>query len=160
MKYLKPFTLIIAVFFFLSCNSDDNNSVLNDEPSAIEIGNYRFQFETKFTLEELQGIDSYVGNVNGSGITISFDYGWYTRPVSNLPTDEYIVTEDEINGHYRQIVEPIDSESNYTRIHLFKISDSIESPDGYNSLTLYTNNLNTVEQNMIIEVFNNVTIVE
>ena len=157
MKYLKPLTLIIALFFFFSCDKDDNN---NNEPSSIEIGNYIFNFETQFTLEELQGIDSYVGNINGSGISLSFDYGWYTAPATNLSIDEYTVTEEEINGHYRQIVKPIDSELNHTRIHLFKISDSIDSPSGYNSLTVSSYNLNTAEQEMIIEVFNNVVIVQ
>ena len=157
MRYLKPLTLIVTLFLFFSCNNDDNNS---KEPSSIEIGNYIFNFQTQFTLEELQGIDSYVGNINGSGISLSFDYGWYTSPATNLPTDEYIVTQDEINGHYRQIVKPMDSELNYTRIHLFKISDSIESPDAYNSLTMSAKNLNTAEQEMIIEVFNNVEIIE
>ncbi|GAA4889546.1 hypothetical protein GCM10023311_12010 [Flaviramulus aquimarinus] len=157
MKYLKPITLIIALFFFLSCNNDVNN---NNELSSIEIGNYVFNFETEFTLDELQGIDSYVGNINGSGISLSFDYGWYTRPATNLPTDEYLVTEEEINGHYRQIVKPIDPEANFTRIHLFEISDSIENPGGYNSLTMSTNNINAAEQEMIIKVFNNVEIVE
>ena len=167
MKYLKPLTLIIALFFFLSCDNDNNNNNEpssddnnNNEPSSIEIGNYIFNFETEFTLEQLQGIDSYVGNVNGSGITLFFDYGWYTRPATNLSADEYEVTEEEINGHYRQIVKPLDSETNFTRIHLFKTSDSIESPSGYNSLTMSTNNLNTSEQEMIIEVFNSVEIIE
>tara|TARA_X000000368_G_C22749514_1_gene587695 strand:+ start:42 stop:518 length:477 start_codon:yes stop_codon:yes gene_type:complete len=158
MKSLKHLTVIIALFFFLSCNNDDNNN--GNEPSSIKIGSYIFNFETEFTLEELQGIDSYVGNIKGSGISLFFDYGWYTGPSINLPIDEYLVTEEEINGHYRQIVKPIDSELNYSRIHLFKISDSIESPNGYNSLTVSTNNLNTTEQEMIIEVFNNVVIVE
>lgn len=156
MNYLKPLMLIIAMFFFFSCTSDDNNN----EPSSIQIGNYAFNFKTKFTLEELQGIDSYVGKVNGSGISLSFDLGWYTRAASNLPADEYIVTEDEINGHYRQIVKPVDPELNYTRIHLFKISDSLDSPDGYDSLTMSTNNLSPAEQEMILEVFYNVEIVE
>lgn len=158
MKYLKPLTLIIGLFFFLNCNND--NDYNSNEPSSIQIGNYIFNFETEFTLEELQGIDSYVGNINGFGISLSFDYGWYTGPATNLPADEYFVTEEEINGHYKQIVKPVDSELNYTRIHLYKISDSVESPGGYNSLTIYTNNLNTEEQEMIIEVFNNVVIVD
>lgn len=156
MKYLKPLTLIIILFFFLSCNKDDNNSM---KSSSIEIGNYIFNFETEFKLEELQGIDSYVGNIKGSGISLSFDYGWHSGPATNLPKDEYLVTEEEINGHYKQIVKPIESKLNYTRIHLFKISDSIQSPQGYKSLTVSTNNLNSIEQEMIIEVFNNVVIV-
>lgn len=158
MKYIKPLSLILIVSFFLSCNNNDSEN--NSKPSSIKIGNYIFNFKTQFLLEELQGIDSYVGNINGSGISLFFDYGWYTEPAMNLPADEYLVTEEEINGHFKQIVKPIDSELNYTRIHLYKISDSIESPQGYNSLTVATNNLNTIEQEMIIEVFNNVEIVE
>ena len=138
----------------LNCKNSDNSNEL----SSIEIGSYRFNFPTNFTLEELQGIDSYVGNVNGSGISLFFDYGWYTSPATNLPSDQYLVIEDEINGHYRQIVKPLDSELNYTSIHLFKISDSINQPNGYNSLSMSTNNLNATEQEMIIEVFNNVVI--
>ena len=61
MKSLKHLTVIIALFFFLSCNNDDNNN--GNEPSSIKIGSYIFNFETEFTLEELQGIDSYVGNI-------------------------------------------------------------------------------------------------
>ncbi len=78
MKSLKHLTVIIALFFFLSCNNDDNNN--GNEPSSIKIGSYIFKFETEFTLEELQGIDSYVGNIKGSGISLFFDYGWYTGP--------------------------------------------------------------------------------
>lgn len=158
MKYLKPLILIIALLFFLSCNNDDDST--SNQPSSIEIGNYIFNFETEFTLEELQGIDSYVGNINGSGITLFFDYGWYTVPSMNLPPDEYVVTEEEINGHYKQIVKAINSETDFTRIHLFKISDSIDSPFGFNSLSMSTNGLNTTEQEMIIGVFNNVEITE
>ncbi len=155
MKHLMPLTLVAFLFLFLSCNKDDDSN----EPSSIQIGNYIFNFETKFTLVELQGIDSYVGKINGSGISISVDYGWYTSPANNLSENEYLVTEDEINGHYIQIVKPVDSETNYTRIHLFKISDSIGG-DVYNSLSMYTNNLNAAEQEMIIKVFNNVEIIE
>ena len=54
MKSLKHLTVIIALFFFLSCNNDDNNN--GNEPSSIKIGSYIFNFETEFTLEELQGI--------------------------------------------------------------------------------------------------------
>ena len=75
MKSLKHLTVITALFFFLSCNNDDNNN--GNEPSSIKIGSYIFNFETEFTLEELQGIDSYVGNIKGSGISLFFDYKLY-----------------------------------------------------------------------------------
>jgi len=130
------------------------------ESNPIEIGSYVFNFPSGFTLVPAQGIDSYVGNIEGAGISLSFDYGWYTSPVSNLPEDEYEVVEDELNGHFRQIVKPVDSELNITRIHLYKISDQIGSPFGYNSLTITVKSISLDEQAMIIEVFNGVEISE
>ena len=156
MRNLKYTSLIIILSIFWNCNEADNSTEL----SSIEIGDYRFNFPAEFTLEELQGIDSYVGYIHGSGISLSFDYGWYTSPLSNIDEDEYIVTEDELNGHFRQIVKAIVSEENFTRIHLFKISNSINSPYGYNSLSIVVNNLNISEQEMILNVFNSVEIIE
>src|SRR5690554_933315 len=144
MGYLKFSIFIATLFLFLNCSKDTDAN----EASTIEIGSYIFKFETKFVLEELQGIDSYIGNINGAGITLFFDYGRHTSPQSNLPNEEYLVSEDEINGHYRQIVKPVDSEMNYTQIHLYKISDSIKNPNAYNSLTLSTNKISAAEQEM------------
>ncbi len=148
--------LSISLFAFLgSCNTDDTS-----EPSSIEIRNYKLNFPTTFTLEEIQGIDSYVGYIKGSGITLTFDYGWYTSAYTGLSPEEYLVTEDEIQGHYRQIVKPVNSENNYTNLHIYKISDTINNEGGYNSLSVYTNNLNSSQQQMIVEVFNTIEIIE
>ncbi|TCK64691.1 hypothetical protein DFQ05_2674 [Winogradskyella wandonensis] len=139
-----------------SCNNENETS----DSTSIQIGNYIFNFPSKFKLEEQQGIDSYVGNINGSGISIFFDYGWYTGPVNNPSLNQYIVNEDEISGHYRQIVKSINSESNSIRIHLYNISEALENPLETNSLTMYANQLSISQQEMLDEVFNNVIIVE
>lgn len=97
MRHLK--LLIIFLLILYGCKNDDDSNII--EPNSVQIGNYLFTFPTKFILEEEQGIDSYVGNLNGSGISISFDYGQYTSPVSDLPEDEYLITEVEIEGHYK-----------------------------------------------------------
>lgn len=131
-----------------------------NETSPIEIGSYRFQFPSEFALVPAQGIDSYVGNINGAGISLSFDYGWYTSALNNLSETDYLVTEDEISGHFRQVVQPVDSDLNNTRIHLYKISDAVDSPFGYNSLTVTVNNITPAQQEMIIDVFNTVEIIQ
>ena len=157
MKNLTPFILLAIVCLAWGCKKDDVDPVVNN-PSSIEIADYTFNFQTQYVLEELQGIDSYVGKVNGDGLSLIFDYGWYTRPLSNLPANEYFVIEDEINGHYRQIVIPIDSENKDTRIHLYKKSDKVATPYGYNSLTMYVNGISSTEQETITDVFENVVI--
>jgi len=131
-----------------------------DSIAPIEIGDYLFQFPSEFSLVPGQGTDSYIGNINGTDISLSFDYGWYTGPSSNLPEDEYIVTEDEIEGHFRQIVKPIDSQNNYTKIYMYKISDQVDSPYGYNRLTMSVKNITSAQQDLIISVFSNVEITD
>jgi len=131
------------------------------EPSVpIEIGNYLFQFPLGFSLVPGQGIDSYVGQINGAGISLSFDYGAFTGPASNLPAAEYVVTEDEIDGHFRQIVKPVDSQNDFTKIYIYNIDSKLEDPWFYSRLTVSVKNITLVEQEMIIEIFNNVEITD
>jgi hypothetical protein len=162
MKQFKQFTFIIIVALIWSCSNDDDTT-MNNPPiyeNRIDIGDYSFYFPDDFQLEVLQGIDSYIGRINGNESSLFFDYGWYTSPVGNLPANEYTVTEDNLNGHFRQIVKPVDAIANYTRIHLYKISDQQSSPNGYNSLTILADNLSVAQQEVIIDVFNTVQIME
>jgi len=159
MKQLLKYLTIIVLLLITGCKSDyeDENS---NEINTIEIGAYKFEFPNEFELTEGQGIDSYVGTVAGSGISLSFDFGWYTSPATNLSPDDYEIIEDNVDGHFRQIVRPVNPEFNYTRIHLYKVSDSINSPYGYNSLTMSTNNLTLAEQELVINIFNLVTVMD
>jgi hypothetical protein len=158
MNKIKTLLLYTFLFSVMSCNTNNESQPVNS--SVITIGNYRFTFPKGFELTEGQGIDSYIGTVNGSGISLFFDYGMYTSPAVNLDPNEYLVIEDEINGHFRQIVKPVNPELNYTSIHLYKISDVAGSVFGYKSLTLSTNNLTLTQQEMIINVFTSVEIIQ
>lgn len=91
MKKLKILISVLVIAVIASCSNDDTS-----EPSAIEIVDFQLNFPTKFTLEELQGIDSYVGLIKGSGITLTFDYGWYTSANIYLEEGEYSVTEEVV----------------------------------------------------------------
>jgi len=131
-----------------------------NETNLIEIGSYAFSFPPEFIQVRGQGIDSSIGNINGDGISLAYDYGWYTRPSTNLPETEYLIIEDEINGHFRQIVKPVDPNLNTTKIHLYNISEQTASPYGYNSLSITVKNITVAQQEMIIDVFNAVEIIE
>lgn len=140
------------LFFMSGCeNSDEYVSTGID---SIEIGYYKFEFNSEFTLIEEQGIDSYVGRVEAPGIQIHFDFGWYTSSLENLPTEQYMVNVDTIDGHYSQIIKAINSEVDITRIHLYKIQDSIDSPNGFNSLTMTSTNLTIESQDLVLSIYN------
>lgn len=131
------------------------NTVEIVEPSStIKIGRYQFQFPVGFSLIPGNGIDSYIGNINGAGISLSFDSGAYTSP-SPLSAG---VTEDVIQGNFRQIVKPVDSQNYFTKLFMYNINSKLDDPHFYNRLTLRVKNITPAEQEMIIDIFNAVEI--
>ena len=52
------------------------------------------------------GIDSYVGEIRGDGVLLSFDIGWYShepRPERD-PHNDYVVLHEDIDGHRAKLV--------------------------------------------------------
>jgi len=157
IKIYKKIVLFSFIIFFTSCSTTDDDI---NKPSTIEIGSYKFMFPTKFYIKESQGIDSYVGSIIGNGIEIYFDYGIYTSPSPQLSDNEFEVFEDEFEGHSRQIIKPVNSKNQVTRLHVFRIADSIDNRYEFNKLTLSAKNIEKTDQEIIIETFRNIQIIE
>ena len=64
-------------------------------------------------LNELQGIDSYVGEVTGDGVNLMFDYGSYSWGLNpeDEPEHEYIVHFERIGGREAKLLLPADTSS-------------------------------------------------
>ncbi len=62
-------------------------------------------------LDELQGVDSYVGEITGEGVRLLFDYGWYSWPLNpeDEPEHEYLVAYEEIGGREAKLLAPASS---------------------------------------------------
>ena len=96
---MKKIVLLVCVTLFASCSSKDVDTPRQTEIS-ITVADYIFEVPAGFRLVEAQGIDSYVGSVEGNGYSISFDYGWYTSPFENLPEDSFEVSVNTQDGYY------------------------------------------------------------
>lgn len=149
---MKMIALLVCVAIFVSCSSKEDDTSTQTETS-LEIGNYEFDVPAGFRLIEAQGIDSYVGSVEGNGYTISFDFGWYTSSFENLPEDTYEVTVDTLDGDYKQTVKALNPMSGFTGLHMYKVSDSIESPFGYNSLHMIVSGISQEQQEQVLQIF-------
>lgn len=57
--------------------------------SAIEVGDYIFDFPPDFNLVEEKGIDSYVGRIQGDSLQLYFDFGYYSDDFEPTP-GEYL----------------------------------------------------------------------
>lgn len=152
MKALTTFILAIGFIGLAGCNTDKI-----DETSTITIGNYKFTFPEGYSREELQGIDSEVGNINGPDIALFYDYGDYGGPATGLSPSDYEVTEEVIDGYYRQYVKPSDPMQNQTWFHIFHYADTVYPM--HTSLTVTVSGITQSQQNIVLSVFENVEVV-
>jgi len=56
------------------------------------IGSYEFVFPSNYSRTYVQGFDSQPGYIQGEGMTIGFDYGYYSSSLVETP-EEYIESE-------------------------------------------------------------------
>ncbi|RMA66226.1 hypothetical protein [Ulvibacter antarcticus] len=152
MKNVSKILIVFALIVNYSCKKNDDTEV-EVGTTTLQIGSYEFTAPGDFYVVEGTGIDSLVGDITNGIVSMSFDYGWYTGPATNLPSDEYEVLEDEVEGQYRQIVRPIDPAQSHTRIHLYDIEEAAQFPFSYNSLTISTSGLSAAEQATVITMF-------
>lgn len=57
-------------------------------------------------LNELQGIDSYVGEIVGGGARLTFDFGWYSNSLVDDEDPLHTVTYEDIGGRRAKLVLP------------------------------------------------------
>ncbi|MCH7706541.1 MAG: hypothetical protein IIB33_05790, partial [Chloroflexi bacterium] len=62
-------------------------------------------------LRELQGIDSYVGEIVGGGVLLHFDYGIYSNRLPYEDDPAYTVTYEEIGGRQAKLVRSHEGEA-------------------------------------------------
>ena len=71
-------------------------------------GGFSLRLPQGWHLNELQGIDSYVGEIIWGDGRLTYDYGWYSSSLAEVDDDDpqYIVTYEEIGGRRAKLVQP------------------------------------------------------
>jgi len=137
-----------------SCSKDDSINLEYNNLKSIEIGDYEFQVPSRFMLVEGQGIDSYIGQLRGAGIELSFDFGYYSGgPNSYIPVDTYNVVRDTIDGHVREILIALNPMADYTSINFYSLDGYSEVINSYQALSMGSNGLSPEEQELVISIF-------
>jgi hypothetical protein len=153
---MKKQRIIYGLFFtflLIGCNADDLSF---DELKNLKIGEYNIQAPGNFNLIEQQGYDSKVGKIEGSGISMSFDYGMYTSPEQNIPEENYIIIDEINEGIRKQLVIAKNPQANNTSIHISFIGNSGNTTPP--SLKFWTTNLTNSQQELVIKIYNSITI--
>ena len=112
---LVGLTLALAAItgggFALAGNGSDNDDQdVPDEWKLVEAsgwpGGFSLRLPQEWQLNELQGVDSYVGEIIGGGGRLTFDFGWYSSSLVDDDDPQYIVTFEEIGGRRAKLVLP------------------------------------------------------
>ena len=98
-------------------------------------------------LRERQGIDSYVGEVVGDGIRLTYDYGihsWRLNPADD-PEHIYAVIHQDIGGVAAKLLISMDAPGGFTGVNLPRL----DAP----SLTIYGEDLTPAQQHTAVAIF-------
>ena len=100
----------VTAFALASGGSGNDDEDVADEWELVEAsdwtGGVSLRLPPGWQLNELQGWDSYVGEIVGGGARLGFDFGWYSRPLVEDDDPKYIVTYEEIGGLRAKLVLP------------------------------------------------------
>ena len=114
-------------------------------------------------LNELQGIDSYVGEITGDGVRLMFDYGrygWNLTP-EDEPEHEYIVSFEDIGGREAKLLLAVDSPSNSTTA-TYEAATGVHfgGLDSNHNLTLEGRGLTREQQRVAVAIFRSIRLPE
>jgi hypothetical protein len=153
MENFKIIPGLILIFLLVGCNQDDLtfNNLKN-----INIGEYQLQAPENFKLTEQQGYDSMVGIIEGSGITLSYDYGMYTSPEQNVSEEDYTIINNDNDGIQKQILIAKNPQSDNTSIHI-SFSENLGTNNPL-PLKIWSTNLTERQQELVIKIFNSITV--
>jgi len=97
-------------------------------------------------FHQLMGIDSYVDEFVGDGISLTFDFGRYSTELRKAKKPEYIVTKESIGGLSAKVVRPRTTGNGLTGVYLRKIP-------GHEELCLWGRDLTAAQQELALKMF-------
>ncbi len=82
------------------------NAVVPSGWQTVDTGKFTIALPSGWEYVPSRGIDSFVGEFVGDGVTLSFDYGWYSGIPEYNDASNVTITTETIDGYSAQIVVP------------------------------------------------------
>ena len=119
------------------------------EWQEIDAGTFFVSIPRGWEFHKLRGIDSYVGEITGSGTRLQFDYGSYSNPLDDLSNQDYSISFEYIHGRQAKIVFPKTPGRGMTGVYF----DGLAGPLSRTAFNLAGNNLSSTQQGVALQVF-------
>jgi hypothetical protein len=125
-----------------------------DKPPAdwqkIDAGAFSLYAPRGWKFHKKQGIDSYVGEIAGGGVVLSFDFGQFSNSLSDAQEPSFVVAHELIHGSEAKIVSPRTPGHGVTAIYFPSVPRFLKAD---NKLCLVGNDLTAAQQEVALRIF-------
>ena len=97
-------------------------------------------------FHQLTGVDSYVGEFVGDGLTLRFDFGRYSSSLKEARKPAYVITKEPIGGFRAKVVSPRGPGHGITGVYFRDVGRS-------NALCLFGQGLTSTQQELALKIF-------
>ena len=112
----------------------------------VDTGPFSILAPAGWKFHQLAGVDSFVGEFVGDGITLKFDFGARSNPLTEEKKPAYVVVHKSIAGRRARIVSSRTPGHGITGVYFRDVGDS-------NALTLFAHDLTSTQQELVLRVF-------
>ena len=112
----------------------------------VDAGPFSFFAPSGWEFRQLMGVDSYVGEFVGDGLTLRFDFGRYSNPLKEEKKPAYVVVHKSIAGFRAKIVSPTTPGHGITGLYFRNVGLS-------NALCLFGQDLTSTQQELALKIF-------
>jgi hypothetical protein len=95
---------------------------------------------------QLTGVDSYVGEFVGDGLTLRFDFGRYSSSLKEARKPAYVITKESIGGFRAKVASPRGPGHGITGVYFRDVGRS-------NALCLFGQDLTFTQQELALKIF-------
>ena len=112
----------------------------------LDAGPFSILAPSGWEFHQLVGIDSFLGEFVGDGVTLRFDYGRYSNGyLKNAKKPAHIISKRSIGGHSASVANPRRPGSGLTGVYV--------RLKGHNGLWLWAKDLTSAQQELVLKMF-------
>lgn len=146
--FLGLFSLVglrMITSMFIPNQLSTSNLIPTPTPKIVDVRKFSIQLPEGWVYEPQTGIDSFVGSFRGEGITLSFDYGYYSNPLANEGDIKYSLTYETIDGQQAKLVKSNVKGKGLTGVYF---GDIKKNPEASSSPAMLKTMLNVYGENI------------
>jgi hypothetical protein len=112
----------------------------------VDAGPFSILAPSRWEFHQFLGIDSFVGEFVGDGITLRFDFGRYSNSLKEEKKPAYVVVHKSIDGFRAKVVSPRTPGHGITGVYFRHVGHAT-------ALCLWGNDLTSTQQGLALKIF-------